>query len=486
MSQEKKQEIFTYADFNLDALCRRASTLRQGASCTCDPDQRPASGSFNWAVFIHFDDGTRWVFRSPHRRRSMPLEMGTKLLASEAAILLYLRAHSDIPAPELFDYCATSDNKIGIPFILMSEARGVPLSTFWKPAGCSKSDQDQDIANKANVLSQLGAITWKLSQLRLNQIGSLLEEQGTFHMTECLSRSHIFHERFLLGIPRGPFDTEKDFYDSVIAVFLAYVEELSLFHHCFVAPVPKRDAYDSHSQYRQAVDLWNDFVAVGDKIESPGNQLDYNIVAHALREIIQRLGLETDSTSFPLYHADLSANNIYVDDEYNITCIIDRAFASSIPEFMLLAPPGLPQFGDEISPDLFKSFANGFMAAIPDSLEKKSARRYQELLDSSQVYWRLTRLLSLDSIDDYSLFATVWDAASRDNIPTRRVERHEREYFDNKTLKYTIAKKLTLISEWNTQHDTTNVPRLRQQMFLADSRVWKSIMQSMQGWEDMR
>lgn len=96
--------IFTYADFDLQALCRQASMLRQGVSCTCDPDQRPASGSFNWAIFISFEDRVRWVFRSPHPRTFMLMEMGIKLLASEAATLRYLRAHSDIPVPEVYDY----------------------------------------------------------------------------------------------------------------------------------------------------------------------------------------------------------------------------------------------------------------------------------------------------------------------------------------------------------------------------------------------
>ena len=104
MSLYPKPDIFTYADFDLQALCRQASTLRQGVSCACDPDQRPASGSFNWAIFILFEDRVRWVFRSPHPRTFMPMEMGMKLLASEAATLRYLRTHSDIPVPEVYDY----------------------------------------------------------------------------------------------------------------------------------------------------------------------------------------------------------------------------------------------------------------------------------------------------------------------------------------------------------------------------------------------
>lgn len=99
-----KQNVFTYVNFDLQAACRQASTLRQGIPCTCNPDQRPASGSFNWAIFISFEDGLRWVFRSPHSRSLMQPTRSMKLLASEAAILRYLRAHSDIPVPEVCDY----------------------------------------------------------------------------------------------------------------------------------------------------------------------------------------------------------------------------------------------------------------------------------------------------------------------------------------------------------------------------------------------
>jgi hypothetical protein len=103
MSQNPNPNIFTYARFDLQALCKRASTLR-GVPCACDPDKRPASGSFNWAIFVSFEDGVRWVFRSPHARAFRPMEMGIKLLASEAATLRYLEAHSDIPVPEVYDY----------------------------------------------------------------------------------------------------------------------------------------------------------------------------------------------------------------------------------------------------------------------------------------------------------------------------------------------------------------------------------------------
>lgn len=104
MSLNSKPKVLTYAGFDLQALCRQVSKLRQGVSCTCDLDQRSASGSFNWAIFILFEDGALWVFRAPNCRAFMPMEMGIELLANEAATLRYLRVRSDIPVPEVYYY----------------------------------------------------------------------------------------------------------------------------------------------------------------------------------------------------------------------------------------------------------------------------------------------------------------------------------------------------------------------------------------------
>ncbi|KAL2827379.1 hypothetical protein BDW59DRAFT_160342 [Aspergillus cavernicola] len=70
-------------------------------------------GSLNWAVFVSFEDGVRWVFRSPGiEYPSMPIEITLKLLASEVATLRYVKAYSSIPVPEVYDYCDTPDNEI--------------------------------------------------------------------------------------------------------------------------------------------------------------------------------------------------------------------------------------------------------------------------------------------------------------------------------------------------------------------------------------
>ncbi|KAH8433017.1 uncharacterized protein LDX57_010655 [Aspergillus melleus] len=366
--------------------------------------------------------------------------------------------------------------------------------------------------SKAKVLAQLGGITWKLSQLRFDKIGSLFEENGSFVVKGCLSRGHVLHERYSLEIPRGPFTSEFDFYDSLVSAFSEHSEILQLSHHCFVAAVPLYDDYSSSAQYRSAVDLWNDFVTTGGKIDTADNRLDYIIAGDALRDMIPRLQLPAvNPDAFPLCHADLSVNNIYVDDEYNITCIIDWAFASSIPESMLLATPELPQYRDELSSELHAPFKNGFIAAMPGHMERL-IRKYCELLEQGQVVGKLSRLLSLDSIVDDDLFATIWRSAygpekdmgqyflqcrrsahyiqlynevQMEDQPLSKIRKDEEIYFRNKEFRETIARKLTLVSEWKTQYTANNPPRLRKDMFVTSSKLWKWIQRFMEDWENM-
>ncbi|KAG8423879.1 hypothetical protein J3459_008181 [Metarhizium acridum] len=90
-------------------------------------------GALNWAILLRFDDDTEWIFRSPKTKYALNNDTAHQLWASEAATLTYIREKTHIPVPEVFSYCATSENEIGIPYILMSKATGHPLSTYdWR------------------------------------------------------------------------------------------------------------------------------------------------------------------------------------------------------------------------------------------------------------------------------------------------------------------------------------------------------------------
>lgn len=144
---------------------------------------------------------------------------------------------------------------------------------------------------------------------------------------------------------------------------------------------------------------------------------------------------------------------------------------------------------------------------MPGSMEERSIHRYHDSLERSQGSWRLSRLLNLDSISDYTLFATVWQFAhgpeqdlghyflrqwslphyirryhevQQEDQPLSRIQKDEKEYFRNKDLRETIAKKLTIMSEWKTRFTVNNSPRLRKDMFVASPKLWKWIQQCVQ------
>ncbi|KAJ6178162.1 hypothetical protein N7519_008623 [Penicillium mononematosum] len=99
----RKANIFTYAKFNVPALLSLAESIR-GKECSCDETQRPSSGSLNWVVFISFDDGVEWVFRSPRRSFGLQKTTAGEVLVSEVATMNYLREMGKIPVPEVFSY----------------------------------------------------------------------------------------------------------------------------------------------------------------------------------------------------------------------------------------------------------------------------------------------------------------------------------------------------------------------------------------------
>ena len=415
---------------------------------------------------------------------------------------------------------STPQNEIGIPFILMSKASGWPLEKAWKQPGFGKPELAAHL--KAKVLHQLGAMSYKLSHLRFNQIGSLFEQDGIFRVEQSLSRGHILHDRHSLeDVPRGPFASEEQFFDSLIAALYQHAEVLPLSHHCFVAPIPGRGDYESTDQYQRACDLWNDFIAVGNKVDSSDNRVDYIVAANSLHDLIStwrsRLP-QADPQTFPLCHADLSVNNIYVDDDYNITCIIDWAFSSTVPEAMMLTPPGLPQSRNELDEPLVVAFMSGFNAAVCAGTRPEwrgvGDQPTMEILHQSRCSWVLTRLLNFDSINDYGLFAAAWEHTydheremksyftkqrsspyyvqlykeiQADDEPLEKTQKTERDYFRGRIFQSTIARKLTLVSQWKYQYTQFRQQGFRNEgeLFVTDPKLWKWILEFIKQWEIM-
>lgn len=243
-----------------------------------------------------------------------------------------------------------------------------------------------------------------MSNIRFDQIGSLFRKDGSYFTGKCLYSSLLWQSRDEFDeddIPRGPFTEAESFYKALISALFVHVTELSMEHHLFQGPVLLPEKYDDFQEYRIATDRWNDYVAVVSKTDSMQNRLDYALVGLSLQDSVPLLAEKDNHTKCRglLSQPDLSCQNIFVDDEFNITCIIDWAFASSIPHSMLLVRPGLPYPRDRIQPSLTNPFSRAFVAAGGFDGEKDLYFSY------GSIFWAFSRLVNLDALQDHLHFS---------------------------------------------------------------------------------
>ncbi|EXK23601.1 hypothetical protein FOMG_19638 [Fusarium oxysporum f. sp. melonis 26406] len=403
---------------DLEAVARLARDLRK-KPCSCDPSQIPLSGSFNWVFIISFDDGVKWIFRTPRKEpfgTRLPDELVSDLIASEVATMKYISQHSTIPVPSVYDYSCTTSNDVGVPYILMSQAKGTSLASWsWRngPHPLRMYNNRETISHKAQekVMAELGKISSQLLRLQFDQIGSLFEEDGRFVTKHSLNPAFHFQDRYSLSqIKRGPFPNDEVFYRSLLDTFLVHVQDLDMSHHCFRAPVPTEREFDNPETYRRATDLWNDFVTIGLKLDSSENRFDYLAAGKALEGAIPSLATtnhpevtECFGRGFAISHPDLSINNIFVDEEYNITCIIDWSFASTAPIPQLLITPGMPHPRDQPSASATASFRTSFMDHMGVTNGASSV-----LWSYAERIWHFIRWVNMDSLCDFQHFSALY------------------------------------------------------------------------------
>lgn len=337
-------------------------------------------------------------------------------------------------------------------------------------------------------MNQLGVIMSYISKARFDKIGSLFEgDDGGFSVGECLSPALTWQSRDSLEteIDRGPFSQEGRYLQSLISAFVSHAEELPLSPYLFFSPLPKPADYLTWDSYKAAVDRRSDFIVIGDKLEGSKNRLDYSIAGQILEEMVPRL--LSQSTDFTISHPDLHAGNVFVDEELNVTCIIDWGSTTIGPATELLATPGLAGPSNPPSPSLVASFQSGF------SQESQNVER--DMWARAEMMWYFSRLVRLLSGQDLPLFQGLYglvykpeievmlDAAdygqlfhqramlpsnklllsklSEDDLSDEEVKEREKVVFSGaKSDRLAIARKLTLMSEMNPG-------------FVGDRRLWR-------------
>jgi len=393
----------------------------------------------------------------------------------------------------------------------MSKAPGHPLSeyewlvpTLQPPTSSQQHLRQISQDGKQKIMSQIGAIMFRLSQLRIEKLGSLFQDDNDDYVVgECLSPSFVWQDRdSLKAVDRGPFDNERAYLKSLISVYVSHVHELPLTPHAFFAPIPDVSEYASWARYKAATTRWNDFVSVGQKIDHSKNRFAYCMAGQLMDDMIPSMcdtASDTTGEGFPLGHTDLHPGNIYVDENLNVTCIIDWGSASSVPLAELLTTPGMPNSTFLPEASLTAAFRGGFERA---SGHGQLSGGMWERVD---MQWHLQRLLRMLSIRDYHHFEALYalvhrpdggehasadvpglfsergrrsenrrllDELSEEDWSDEYVRKQERTAFGNPppAQRLAVARKLTLVSEMNKG-------------FVADRRLWQWIEKALEDFD---
>jgi aminoglycoside phosphotransferase (APT) family kinase protein len=293
------------AKIDVKALEHAASEARGGVGCriTAFPDDTDPSsladrvsrqcGGQNCHLDVEFSDGVTWLARI---RLDDPLlpprEVQAHIFLSEVATLQFLE-NTAIPAPRVHAYQLESpENAVGTSYVLMEKLSGKPLDWNSAPAD-----------GRVRVLEQLADLYLELEKHPIPLTGSLLptsESGGTnggfnvagFAQMPCFETPEL---------PLGPFKTLEESYSSII---------------------------------RQQQEMFAN--------QEVGNLRLDNYLAFLWRlEALPELVANSASRSGPFYlkHYDDKGDHLLVDEDYNITGVIDWEFASAEAKELAFSSP---------------------------------------------------------------------------------------------------------------------------------------------------
>ncbi|KAJ6037296.1 hypothetical protein N7540_001575 [Penicillium herquei] len=274
---------------NTHELVRLAAKLNGGVKCEFKLGTHFGAGSMmgcaNYHAWLCFENGERWIVRIPRTGFSdVPLDLVEYLVMSEYATLKFLDS-TNIPSPKPFAYALASDpaNRAGVSYILMQALPGKPFYAH-----------EASEVQKNHVLEQLADILIEISKHSFSRAGSLKMEGSEAEIGPVASN------RFVALNTYGPFDSSSEYLSNITEQYM-------------------------------------DLIAYGQLYT------EYTIEAflfyHFLRQTIEILVPEDDTTGqFFLKHVDDKGDHLFVDENFNITGIIDWQFARTVPASEAFGP----------------------------------------------------------------------------------------------------------------------------------------------------
>lgn len=331
-------------------------------------------GSYNCVYVVKFWSEEKIVVKVPATgwsERWTPNH--AECLRAEALSLRYIRRTCNTPVPDLLGYDTTFDNEIHAPFIMMTFINGKTAYGLWCDDGPISPEEREEKREK--FLRNLAAAMAPLSTLTFDKIG-----MPHFDDDECNNPKAV---RNLIWAPER----------------LQIVDVRQVWH--------EQPAFTSSEAY------WNHLFPNGfrntrasaKKWEIEGRKQIFKVAIDCLPESTFTDVYDGYET-FGFTHADFDLQNILVDDDYNITGIIDWDMVSIKPHYLAWAsvPLFLRQDWDHqydypmgenfaFSPKESKHYRSIYVDGMREALDGKKGWQFtaishmtNELRDASDVY----------------------------------------------------------------------------------------------------
>ncbi|KAI0571292.1 APH domain-containing protein, partial [Pyrenophora tritici-repentis] len=266
-------------------------------------------GFYNAATFVEVKDGenvTEYVVRVPgHSTTDQWTENDAYVLEREAQLIEHIRKNTTAPVPHVIAYCSSHDNLLGFPYILMTKLPGQTADTMW--------DDGSQLSNQA---PEFGFDPFYLAA----DVPSAVMEKKRL--------------RFLRSLAR----------------IMLEIQTLSFPHIGMPIFNPDGSLEEATNQRISLVDRFQDDYLLCDDRESA----TLCMAAEAIFHMIFNLPVFTEQNeTFTIRHNDLDLQNILVEEEGNITGIIDWDNAIAAPRSIGTA--AVPVF---LRNDWFPDWAN--------------------------------------------------------------------------------------------------------------------------------
>ncbi|KKZ68406.1 hypothetical protein EMCG_00175 [[Emmonsia] crescens] len=186
--------------------------------------QKLAEGGFNRVFLLTTEDGFQAIAKVPYMI-TVPKHYTT---ASEVATTDLLRSKG-IPVSRVLGWSADPNNPVGVEYIIMEKASGIPLETIW--LNLSKQERHHLVTSLVDIETKLfdipfghfGSIYYR-SDVPSNLQQDLYAESADQAISSADERFCIgptadymfwYGKRAELGIDRGPWKSPKDYLISI-------------------------------------------------------------------------------------------------------------------------------------------------------------------------------------------------------------------------------------------------------------------------------